>query len=111
MAEVRAGAVIIQGVFNSHRAAIVEIAARQRMPTMWFDRQAVLAGGLISLSANTNDIFQRAAVMTDKVLKGAKPADLPVEQPAIFELVLNLKTAKALGLTVPPIGADPAPTR
>ena len=101
MAEARAGAVIIQGVFNSHRAAIVEIAARQRMPTMWFDRQAVLAGGLISLSANTNDIFQRAAVMTDKVLKGAKPADLPVEQPAVFELVLNLKTAKALGLTVP----------
>jgi putative ABC transport system substrate-binding protein len=101
MAEVRAGAVIIQGVFNSHRTVIVEIASRQRMPTMWFDRQAVLAGGLISLSANTNDIFQRAAVMTDKVLKGAKPADLPVEQPAVFELVLNLKTAKALRLTVP----------
>ena len=75
--------------------------ARQRLPTMWFDRQAVLAGGLISLSANTNDIFERAAAMTDKVLKGAKPADLPVEQPAIFELVINLKTAKALGLTLP----------
>ena len=101
MAERRAGASVIQGVFNSHRAAIVEIASRQRMPTMWFDRQAVLAGGLISLSANTNDIFQRAAVMTDKVLKGAKPADLPVEQPAVFELVINLRTAKALGLTVP----------
>ena len=68
---------------------------------MWFDRQAVLAGGLISLSANTNDIFERAAAMTDKVLKGAKPADLPVEQPSIFELVINLKTAKALDLTLP----------
>jgi putative ABC transport system substrate-binding protein len=68
---------------------------------MWFDRQAVVAGGLISLSANTNDIFERAAVMTDKVLKGAKPADLPVEQPAIFELVINLKVAKELGLTLP----------
>jgi putative ABC transport system substrate-binding protein len=101
MAERRAGAVIIQGVFNSHRAALVEIAGTQRLPTMWFDRQAVLAGGLISLSANTDDIFQRAAAMTDKVLKGAKPADLPVEQPSIFELVINLKTAKALGLTVP----------
>jgi len=101
MAERRAGAVIIQGVFNSHRTAIVEIANRQRIPTMWFDRQAVLAGGLISLSANTNDIFERAAAMTDKVLRGAKPADLPVEQPAVFELVLNLKTAKTLGLTVP----------
>jgi hypothetical protein len=101
MAEARAGAVIIQGVFNSHRAAIVEIASRQRLPTMWFDRQAVLAGGLISLSANTDDIFQRAAIMADKVLKGAKPADLPVEQPAIFELVINLKAAKELGLTLP----------
>ena len=83
MAEARAGAVLIQGVFNSHRAAIVEIASKQRLPTMWFDRQAVVAGGLISLSANTNDIYERAAAMTDKVLKGAKPADLPVEQPAL----------------------------
>jgi putative ABC transport system substrate-binding protein len=101
MAEARAGAVIIQGVFNSHRAAIVEIATRQKLPTMWFDRLAVLGGGLISLSANTTDIFERAAAMADKVLKGARPADLPVEQPSIFELVINLKTAKALGLTVP----------
>jgi putative ABC transport system substrate-binding protein len=101
MAETRAGAVLIQGVFNSHRAAIVEIASKQRLPTMWFDRQAVVAGGLISLSANTNDIFERAAAMTDKVLKGAKPADLPVEQPSIFELVINLKTAKALDLALP----------
>jgi putative ABC transport system substrate-binding protein len=68
---------------------------------MWFDRQAVVAGGLISLSANTNDIFERAAAMTDKVLKGAKPSDLPVEQPSIFELVINLKTAKALDLSLP----------
>ncbi len=101
MAEARAGAVLIQGVFNSHRAAIVEIASKQRLPTMWFDRQAVAAGGLISLSANTNDIFERAAAMADKVLKGAKPADLPVEQPSIFELVINLKTAKALDLSLP----------
>ncbi len=101
MVEARAGAVIIQGVFNSHRAALIEIASRHRMPTMWFDRQAVLAGGLISLSANTSDIYERAAAMADKVLKGARPADLPVEQPAVFELVINLKTAKVLGLTLP----------
>jgi putative ABC transport system substrate-binding protein len=100
-AERRAGAVMIQGVFNSNRAAILEIAARHRMPTMWFDRQAVAAGGLVSLSANTADIFQRAAVMVDKVLKGAKPADLPVEQPSVFELVINLKAARALGIAVP----------
>ena len=71
------------------------------MPTMWFDRTAVVDGGLISLSANTGDIFQLAAVMVDKVLKGAKPADLPVEQPTMFELVINLKTARSLGLRVP----------
>jgi putative tryptophan/tyrosine transport system substrate-binding protein len=101
MVERRAGAAVIQGVFNSSRAIIVGIAARRRLPTMWFDRQAVVEGGLISLSANTGDIYRRAAVMLDKVLKGAKPADLPVEQPALFELVINLKAARALGVTVP----------
>lgn len=97
----KAGAMVVQGVFNSHREAILALAARHRVPTMWFDRRAVQAGGLVSLSANTNDIFHRAAVMVDKVLKGAKAADLPVEQPAVFELLVNLKTARALGLTVP----------
>lgn len=101
MAERRAGAAVIQGVFNSHRATLIAIAAHRRLPTMWFDRQAVQAGGLISLSANTDDIFQRAAAMADKVLRGARPADLPVEQPAVFELVLNLRSAKALGVVVP----------
>jgi putative ABC transport system substrate-binding protein len=101
MAERRAGAAVIQGVFNSSRAAIIDIATRRRLPTMWFDREAVERGGLISLSANTGDIFRRAAVMLDKVLKGAKPADLPVEQPSIFELVLNLRAARALDVTVP----------
>jgi putative ABC transport system substrate-binding protein len=95
------GAVVIQGVFNSHRDAILGLAARHRLPTMWFDRRAVQAGGLVSLSANTADIFQRAAIMVDKVLKGAKAGDLPVEQPSVFELLVNLKTARTLGLTVP----------
>jgi len=97
----RAGAVVVQGVFNWNRAAILKLAGHYRLPTMWFDRQTIVDGGLVSLSANTADMYKRAAAMADKVLKGAKPADLPVEQPSVFELVINLKTAKALGLTVP----------
>jgi len=68
---------------------------------MYPHRQYVEAGGLISYSTNVNDIWRRAAVFVDKILKGAKPADLPVEQPTRFELVINLKTAKALGITIP----------
>ena len=100
-AERRAGAVVIQGVFNSNRAALIALATRHRLPSMWFDRRAVDEGGLASLSANTADMFRRACDLLDKVLRGAKPGELPVEQPSVFELVLNLKTARALGLTVP----------
>jgi putative ABC transport system substrate-binding protein len=101
LAERRAGAVVIQGVFNSNRAALIALAVRHRLPSMWFDRRAVDEGGLASLSANTADMFRRASDLLDKVLRGAKPGELPVEQPSVFELVLNLKTARALGLTVP----------
>jgi putative ABC transport system substrate-binding protein len=101
MIERRAGAIVIQGVFNSGRAALLALAARHRLPTMWFDRHAVEAGGLASLSANDADMFSRACGLLDKVLRGAKPGELPVEQPAIFELVLNLKTARELGIAVP----------
>ncbi|MBX3503666.1 MAG: ABC transporter substrate-binding protein [Alphaproteobacteria bacterium] len=97
----KADAVVIQGVFNSNHVAILALAGRHRLPTMWFDRRAVQAGGLVSLSANTTDIYHRAAVMADSVLRGARPGDLPVEQPAVFELLVNQKTAKALGLTIP----------
>jgi len=102
MAERRAGAVIIQGVFNSNRAAVLALAARHRLPTMWFDRRAVDEGGLASLSANTADMFRRASDMLDKVLRGGKPGELPVEQPSVFELVLNVRAARALGLSIPP---------
>lgn len=101
MVAVGAGAVVIQGVFNTQRARILDLVARHRLPTMWFDRQAVLGGGLVSLSANTTDIHKRAASMTARVLRGAKPADLPVEQPSIFELVVNLKAARSMQLAVP----------
>jgi putative ABC transport system substrate-binding protein len=81
---------------------IVEFAATNRLPTMFGDRAYVDAGGLMSYWTNWNDLARRAAYYVAKILKGAKPADLPVEQPTKFELVINLKTAKALGLTIPP---------
>ena len=72
-----------------------------RFPSMYTYHEDVLAGGLISYATNYHDLFHRAAILTDKILKGAKPADLPIQQPTKFELVVNLKTAKALGLTIP----------
>ena len=80
---------------------IVELAARYRVPTMYASREFVDAGGLISYGVNYPDLYRRAAIYVDKILKGAKPADLPVEQPTRFEFVVNLKAAKALGLTIP----------
>ena len=85
----------------SHRSRIVGSVARTRLPAMYAFRQFVDAGGLMSYGPNIPDSFRRAAVYVDKILKGAKPADLPVEQPTKFELVINLKTAKAMGVTVP----------
>ena len=82
--------------------AFVQLALKHRLPGMYATREYVDVGGLMSYSANTVDLRRRAAVFVDKILKGAKPADLPVEQPTKFELVINLKTAKALGLTIPP---------
>jgi putative tryptophan/tyrosine transport system substrate-binding protein len=83
------------------RTLIVEFAARSRLPSMFAFREPVQVGGLMSYGVNVADNFSRAASFVDKILKGAKPADLPVEQPTKFELVINLKTAKALGLTIP----------
>ena len=81
---------------------IIELAASHRLPTAYGRREFVEAGGLFSYGTNFSDLFRRAAAFVDKILRGAKPIDLPVEQPTRFELVINLKTAKALGLTVPP---------
>jgi len=81
---------------------ILELAARYRLPTMMEDRERVEAGTLLSYSQDPRDAYRRAASYVDRILKGATPGDLPVEQPTNFELVINLKTAKALGLTIPP---------
>jgi putative ABC transport system substrate-binding protein len=86
----------------THRKKIVELAARTRLPAMYVDRQFVDSGGLMSYGANIAELFRRAATYVDKILKGTKPADLPVEQPTKFEFVINLKTAKQIGLTIPP---------
>ena len=97
------GLLIVADVFTTlHRARIVELATRHRLPTMAANRIYVDAGALMSYSPNTSDLFRRSAGYVDRILKGAKPADLPVQQPTTFELVINLKTAKALGLTIPP---------
>jgi putative ABC transport system substrate-binding protein len=87
--------------FLVHPARLAELAVKARLPTMYSFRESVEAGGLMAYSVNMTDFIGRAAVYVDKILKGAKPADLPVEQPTKFELVINLKAAKALGITVP----------
>jgi putative ABC transport system substrate-binding protein len=102
MAKNQMQAVILQLLFEPHRAIIIELAARHRLATMFGYRESTIAGGLISYAANPAELIYRAAMLVDKILKGAKPADLPVEQPTKFELVINLKTAKALGIEVPP---------
>ena len=88
-------------VFFLEKTRIVELAARQKLPAIYQFREYSVIGGLMSYGPDLNDFWGRAASYVDKILKGAKPADLPVEQPTKFELIINLKTAKALGLTVP----------
>jgi putative ABC transport system substrate-binding protein len=88
-------------LFTTHRARLAELAARSRLPAIYGQREYVEVGGLMSYGTHFQDLYRRTASYVDKILKGAKPADLPVEQPTQFELVINLKTAKALGLTIP----------
>ena len=88
-------------LFNANRIRINTFALSARLPTVYPFRELVEAGGLMSYGANIPDLFRRAADYVDKILHGAKPADLPVEQPTKFDLVINLTTAKALGLTIP----------
>ena len=97
------GLYVIGGaLMRSNEKQIVGLALKSRLPSVYNDREAVEAGGLMSYSADLADRYRRVAYFVDRILKGAKPADLPVEQPTKFELVINLKTAKQIGLTIPP---------
>jgi len=100
----RAEAVLVLGgpVLSSQRAQVVELAGNSHLPAIYGQPETVEAGGLMSYSVSYTDLYRRAATYVDKILKGAKPADLPVEQPMKFELVINLKAAKQIGLTIPP---------
>lgn len=98
-----AGLMMVAGaVANPRRKEIVELAVKARLPIIYSGRSTVEAGGLMSYGVNQNDLDRRAATYVDKILKGAKPADLPVEQPIKFEFIVNLKSAKQIGLTIPP---------
>jgi putative ABC transport system substrate-binding protein len=104
MSSARAGALTVlpSAMFLREHRRLVDLAAKNRLPAVYTSREFVDAGGLMSYGANSADLHRRAATYVDKILKGAKPGDLPVEQSSKFELVINLKTAKALGLTNPP---------
>jgi putative ABC transport system substrate-binding protein len=104
MTRERAGALLVlrDGMFLLHQTRIAALAVKSRLPAMYEGKDEVENGGLVGFGPSLRDSFRRAATYVDKILKGAKPSDLPVEQPTKFELVINLKTAKALGLTIPP---------
>jgi putative ABC transport system substrate-binding protein len=104
MTRARADALTVlpSAMFVSERRRLVDLAAKNRLPAVYGSREFVDAGGLMSYGPNIADLNRRAATYVDKILKGAKPADLPVERPTKFDLVINLQTAKVLGLTIPP---------
>ena len=99
----RADAILVMNspVFIAHRKQVADLAGKNRLPAIYYSTEFVEDGGLMSYGVSFTDLFRRAALYVDKILKGAKPADLPVEQPTQFELVINLKTAKQIGLTIP----------
>jgi putative ABC transport system substrate-binding protein len=104
MAKERAGGLLVVGdpMFFLHRARLSELALKQRLPSMSTQGQWVEAGGLMAYGPSMPDLYRRAASYIDKIFKGARPADLPVEQPTKFELAINVTTAQALGVTIPP---------
>ncbi len=97
----RPGGLIQSVALGRHRRRIVDLAAKSRLPAIYTQGQWVAAGGLMSYGASWPDLFRRAAVYVDKILRGTKPAELPVEQPIEFEVIINLKTAKKIGVTIP----------
>ncbi len=93
--------VVMNGVLNTHRQRVIEFAARERLPAIYTDKPPVTDGGLMSYSYNHDDLVKRCAAIADRILKGAKPVDIPVEQPTRMDFAINMKTAKAMGLTIP----------
>jgi len=100
----RAHALYIPGgpLFAANQSRMAELAIERRLPTCWFQSEAIGRGGLMAYGANRTDLHRRAATFVDKILKGARPGDLPVEQPNMFDFAINLRTAQALGITIPP---------
>jgi putative ABC transport system substrate-binding protein len=97
------GILVLQNnILNSHRPQVADLATKTRLPAMYYAPEFLNSGGMISYAASINDLYRRSAAYVDKILKGAKPADLPVEQPTKFEFIINLKAAKQIGLTIPP---------
>ena len=102
LARSQAQAVIVQTFFDPYRDVLIELATKYRIAYMAGSREVTAAGGLVSMNANLPELYERAAFFVDKILKGAEPSDIPVEQPTKFEVAINMKTAKALGLTISP---------
>jgi putative ABC transport system substrate-binding protein len=104
ISQARADALLVLGgpILNTKRTQVTEFAVSKRLPATYTRPEFIDAGGLMTYGANYNELYRRAAVYVDKILKGAKPGELPVEQPTKFELVINLKAAKQIGLTIPP---------
>jgi putative ABC transport system substrate-binding protein len=97
-----AALVLVSTVFNSHRTQVIELAVKSQLPAIFYSAEYAELGGLMAYGASYTDLYRRIATYVDKILKGAKPADLPVEQPTKFEFIINLKAAKQIGLTIPP---------
>jgi putative tryptophan/tyrosine transport system substrate-binding protein len=102
MGKANVQAVVVQAFFDPYRGILIDLASKYRLPYMSGNREVTAAGGLVSMAANWSQLYERAAFYVDKILKGAKPGDLPVEQPTKFDVTLNMKTAQALGLTISP---------
>ena len=102
MGKANVQAVVVQAFFDPYRGTLIDLASKYRLPYMSGNKEVTAAGGLVSMAANWSQLYERAAFYVDKILKGAKPGDLPVEQPTKFDVTLNMKTAQALGLTISP---------